>query len=820
MEATSSISVNLPQYNSVKILILQFSSSLKLKNGNKFRVCNVCSRRLSFELTNQHTEHLKLHPKHWKSYLSKLTKLLKIEIDDDKKTVKQDDIDEGENDEEVDSESSDSEEEMNVYNVVDSLQHSWQRPPPLTTFEHLIMRKYSYDVNPIRAYREYSDIQVINMCNNLKCQQIDELIGEGISLDLLAPSRLFDPKSETVNKIARLLCEKQCYYLPGECFFDDQHTSDFKELLKKELHDKFNPVFKNLIMKDASEAVHLAYNQYHQPKVYELCEAVGFTTKLEYNSDGYLDLNYDLFCEELWDFETPLYTLELKKVLDVILGLLISASETFSGLRQRISGMYSQSLFGLNKPMLSIMKHGTEIQPHSSSSEKCDITRDEIFSRWKLSVSHPKCKNFTGENYWMYQHHQNDPSALSAAKDTDDTRKGPASLQDQSIVYPCNLGHWHECECENCTLVRNVNCIHHKKHMEFNLKKCLVKEAVQCEDHHIDHPENVQPGDIVINRNVLFHNGELFKNGRNYRVNQVILADMKLKCQICRRNTVDHFSNHHAVHADCELCLYETKTMEDIHFWNKVCHICGKKFETERLKEIHRKKHDVAKEQCEYCGKCFSSKFNFQRHLIEQHNVFQHSNNGPFDGKEEDEEYKFECNICKRNFKYERNVIAHIDTIHYRRDECECKLCGMQITRKSNLKRHLAEQHGMIDVERELYRESLKVFTCNVCKKQFKRKFHLYEHEKIHRDIRERYSCNECEETFISIYTLRRHKKTHLEEEEVHECFICNMKFNREWNLKEHSKTHTDNRNKFQCDQCPKSFLSHRALNRHLKEKH
>ena len=69
---------------------------------------------------------------------------------------------------------------MNVYNVVDSLQHSRPGPPPFTQFEYMMMRKYTYDVNPIKAYHEYMDVQIIAMCNSTKCRQIEEQVGEGI----------------------------------------------------------------------------------------------------------------------------------------------------------------------------------------------------------------------------------------------------------------------------------------------------------------------------------------------------------------------------------------------------------------------------------------------------------------------------------------------------------------------------------------------------------------------------------------------------------------------------------------------------------------
>ena len=58
--------------------------------------------------------------------------------------------------------------------------------------------------------------------------------------------------------------------------------------------------------------------------------------------------------------------------------------------------------------------------------------------------------------------------------------------------------------------------MHHKKHMEFNLPNCQIQENIQCKDHRIDHPDNLKSGDIVITKNVFFHNGELLKNGRNY----------------------------------------------------------------------------------------------------------------------------------------------------------------------------------------------------------------------------------------------------------------------------------------------------------------
>ena len=72
--------VDIPRYNKVRLLIFQYSSLLKLHGGVKFRVCNVCSRRLPSELSDQHSKHLKMHEKHWNIYLIMISKLLQQEI--------------------------------------------------------------------------------------------------------------------------------------------------------------------------------------------------------------------------------------------------------------------------------------------------------------------------------------------------------------------------------------------------------------------------------------------------------------------------------------------------------------------------------------------------------------------------------------------------------------------------------------------------------------------------------------------------------------------------------------------------------------------
>ena len=803
--------VNLPRYEKVKCLILKNSSPLRLKNGINFRVCNICSKRLPLELTEEHRLHLKYHEQHWKIYMVFLSKLLEAEIENDSKAAKFVKTMESEDEDQeiTDNSTSESEDELNVYNVVDSLQHSGPRPPPFTTFEHILTRKFTHDKNPIRKYREITDWIVAKQCNVIKFNNIVDQIG-----DRITHRKFYASNSEAVSKISRLLCPKKCYYLPGECFFIDQHASGFKELMKKELHDRFNPALATLLSAKSGNIPILQYNENHQPLVADLCDAIGFNTKLDYNSEGYLDLNYDLFCEELWNFETPLFVLEENKVLDVIYALLSCASPLDNVARQ-----YMQSNPGLNAPVLSVMMHGPDMGTYSGISEHCETELDERRSYFKNTVSHKVCRSMRNDYHWMFRHDDEEQSCASSSSSTIASRQGPASLPDQSIVYPCNLGHWHECRCEICNLSEVIDCKYHKMHLRFNLDICLIKQAVTCPEHKLDHPDNVQPGDIIIQKNILFHNKQILKNGRNYEVDKVALAGLQLQCMCCKQITDDHFRNHLTTHPLCELCLFEMKTMEDKNFWKKVCNICGKKFDSEHLKYVHKKKHDTVRPTCEICGEKFSQKYNFQRHLVEQHNVFLHANNGPYDGTNNDENYKFTCSYCNKEFKYERNVVAHINTVHFQSDDCECKICGTTFTRRSSMNRHLAEQHGIVNVGLSIHRETTRQHKCKTCDQEFKRRSNLTQHEKIHME-RESHTCPVCNNSFSSKSTLKRHQTNQHEGSAKFECTTCGLEFNSFWHLDDHSNTHLDKREVFPCPLCTKQYLSRWNLQRHIKLKH
>ena len=125
--ATAKLTVDVPRFIKVRLCILKCSSVLNLKGGIKFRVCNVCSKRLPSDWSDQHSEHLKTHEKQWNIYLIMMSKLLQKEVQDKGKSVKLHTVVKDQDENEEKPSDSDSEDEHNIYSAVECL----HRPVPV-----------------------------------------------------------------------------------------------------------------------------------------------------------------------------------------------------------------------------------------------------------------------------------------------------------------------------------------------------------------------------------------------------------------------------------------------------------------------------------------------------------------------------------------------------------------------------------------------------------------------------------------------------------------------------------------------------------------
>jgi uncharacterized Zn-finger protein len=87
----------------------------------------------------------------------------------------------------------------------------------------------------------------------------------------------------------------------------------------------------------------------------------------------------------------------------------------------------------------------------------------------------------------------------------------------------------------------------------------------------------------------------------------------------------------------------------------------------------------------------------------------------------------------------------------------------------------------------QVYHHTMYICKCDVCKKKFKRTWHLKRHKRIHFGEKP-YKCEICGRTFNQSSGAKTHKRTHTGEKN-HECDICHKVFARKWNVKRHKMT-------------------------------
>ena len=697
--------------------------------------------------------------------------------------------------------------------VVNSLPDS-SSGPSLSPEELKFMKTFTYDKEPVKAWRQVSDYMAIKECNEVKWGEISDILGHfhGFSNSL----QLYKNKSILVNLIQQILCDKNCYFFPEKCFLG--HGYDFKDLLKKSLHNKFNPQFENLFKDNNSTSVELELEQNGRPKLFKLAVDIGFDTEIDYTDEGILKVDFSVFNEQFWKYERPCYVREEKKVLDVVHALLISSSKKQEEELAVAKKVYSKDSCVLNEPILKLMCFGPDLYTDSfaNKNDACDITKDEKkFKLTNSNVQHENCSSFIREDHWKYSHMKDYLDTSKCEQKELIVLEGPASeKKSQEIYYPCNLGHcWLCCDCKFCRLTKLIECKNHKEHMKFNLRDCIIQQSAQCQEHWIYHPENFKiDEDIQVDKKIIFHNNQIQKYGRNYTYKSVRYSGLKLSCKRCKKNTNEHLNKHLTPHIQCKHCQYEMKTMANKLFWDKVCTICGKMFETKVLRNIHGRKHDFPEQECEICGQKCSTKFNLHRHMLEKHN----SN---IDNMTEDVENDFVCEVCNKSFKYLRNLKAHIYSFHNRQEEYQCKICDQKISTKSNLIRHLEEQHNAYDLDKSMQTKESCEIICTVCEKVFKRKENLDLHMKIHSSEGKKYCCDVCGKQFTSKFNLIQHQKSHTGDREKFECELCHKSFSVKGNFTRHMQG-VHERKTHPCNLCDKVYYRSDKLNAHKNKDH
>lgn len=131
-----------------------------------------------------------------------------------------------------------------------------------------------------------------------------------------------------------------------------------------------------------------------------------------------------------------------------------------------------------------------------------------------------------------------------------------------------------------------------------------------------------------------------------------------------------------------------------------------------------------------------------------------------------------------------------------------CDLCGLTVTRLTNLRNHM-----------EIVHLGLRPFQCQKCCRHFSNQTYLKRHMISHTKVKP-FACDQCSKTFIQFQYLQQHKKSVHQKLRPYECQVCGRCYSGGTNLKHHMATHTGVR-QYSCDLCDKSFTQLHSLKRH-----
>ena len=173
--------------------------------------------------------------------------------------------------------------------------------------------------------------------------------------------------------------------------------------------------------------------------------------------------------------------------------------------------------------------------------------------------------------------------------------------------------------------------------------------------------------------------------------------------------------------------------------------------------------------QCDDCGKEFSSPLRFYKHYREYH-----------------QKNESNCNVCERKFHNAYILKKHIANVHTIE---KCNICDTGVA-KGGLARH---KKTHLDGK----------FKCEKCDNVYNRKDNLQKHQLIcGRDIVKVkkapvmiFNCETCGKTFTQNRYLKQHKRTHIQRLEIgkYDCKFCDKIYTSNQKLGSHIEKHHPN---------------------------
>ena len=328
--------------------------------------------------------------------------------------------------------------------------------------------------------------------------------------------------------------------------------------------------------------------------------------------------------------------------------------------------------------------------------------------------------------------------------------KGPASLQNMSVLYTCTRkGCVIHCPCTICE--------HESEECKFKCREYPCREcSSQCTQHHmVGFPRNFNPSADFFT---------LVTDKIEFSRYCIPYSNIPIDCKICEKDVFEHQSMHHIFHLRCKFCFHEARPYSVME---------TPSLESYKKSALYVKNKDSR--TCSYCLKLFADNYRRKNHEKIIHQQIKGS---------------FKCNMCTKTYTNQDALNYHVRK-HVEPVQITCADCGKQFVSEKGFKLHKDIVHGD---------GGMKSFQCNECDKAFSSYSNLNRHMKCkHQDISAmntdyvdsvdealKFQCDECDRKFHRTDVLKRHVQTVHSENKEFSCSHCEKKFARKDKLKIH----------------------------------
>lgn len=197
------------------------------------------------------------------------------------------------------------------------------------------------------------------------------------------------------------------------------------------------------------------------------------------------------------------------------------------------------------------------------------------------------------------------------------------------------------------------------------------------------------------------------------------------------------------------------------------CYMCNAEISSaSNLKRHNDRFHGIKTFKCNICSKRFSVKFSLDIHER------SHTGSKPF-----------ECKICLRTFATQNNLRRHNESCRPLKGSSSTKKTSKELPDENrHFENKSSENTGS---KNKIF---LKMYSCNICRKQFFHQSNLVKHMQKH-TTKKPFECETCSNKFTTKRNLKRHKRLHTREG-LFLCSYCSKEYTTKYARDAHEKKH------------------------------